>query len=261
MAGNREKRRENGAETVTVEGRNAVTEALRAGLPVETLYLQEGELQEPLREIAALAGQCGVTVKRCARAKLDSLSATGTHQGAVAIARSVENASITDILARAEVAAEKPLVVLCDHIEDPQNLGAIIRNAEVAGAHGVVIPTRRSAQITPAVIRASAGAAFHIPVARVSNLAFAVDELKKSGVWVFGAEAEANTSLYGADLKGPTALAIGSEGAGLSRLIREKCDFTVSIPLRGSINSLNASAAAAVLLFEAVRQRSMQDLF
>ena len=189
------------------------------------------------------------------RRKLDEMSRTHAHQGVIAVAAVREYASIEDIFQRAEERGEAPLIVICDELSDPHNLGAVIRTAECAGAHGVVIPKRRSAGLTAIVAKTSAGAVSHIPVARVPNLTALMKELQKRGVWIFGAEMNGNTSLYEADLKGPTAIVIGSEGSGMSRLVAETCDFTVSIPMKGKINSLNASAAAAILLYEAVRQR------
>ena len=189
------------------------------------------------------------------RRKLDEMSRTHAHQGVIAVAAVREYASIEDIFQRAEEQGEAPLIVLCDERSDPHNLGAVIRTAECAGAHGVVIPKRRSAGLTAIVAKTSAGAVSHIPVARVPNLTALMKELQKRGVWIFGAEMNGTTSLYEADLKGPAAIVIGSEGSGMSRLVAETCDFTVSIPMKGKINSLNASAAAAILLYEAVRQR------
>ena len=206
-----------------IEGRNAVIEALRAGTAIDKIYLAKGDTDSAL--------------------------------GHIAVAAVREYASIEDIFQRAEEQGEAPLIVLCDELSDPHNLGAVIRTAECAGAHGVVIPKRRSAGLTAIVAKTSAGAVSHIPVARVPNLTALMKELQKRGVWIFGAEMNGTTSLYEADLKGPAAIVIGSEGSGMSRLVAETCDFTVSIPMKGKINSLNASAAAAILLYEAVRQR------
>ena len=221
-----------------IEGRNAVIEALRAGTAIDKIYLANG-----------------VVVVNADRRKLDEMSRTHAHQGVIAVAAVREYASIEDIFRRAEEQGEAPLIVLCDELSDPHNLGAVIRTAECAGAHGVVIPKRRSAGLTAIVAKTSAGAVSHIPVARVPNLTALMKELQKRGVWIFGAEMNGTTSLYEADLKGPAAIVIGSEGSGMSRLVAETCDFTVSIPMKGKINSLNASAAAAILLYEAVRQR------
>ena len=183
------------------------------------------------------------------------MSRTHTHQGVIALAAVREYASVEDILRAAAEKGEPPLLVVCDELSDPHNLGAVIRTAECAGAHGVVIPKRRSAGLTAVVAKTSAGAVAHVPVARVPNLVALLKELKKQGVWIFGTAADGTTPLYQADLKGPAAIVIGSEGSGMSRLTAENCDFLVSIPMRGKLNSLNASAAAAILLYEAVRQR------
>ena len=238
-----------------IEGRNAVIEALRAGTAIDKIYLAKGDTDSALGHIANTARANGVVVVNADRRKLDEMSRTHAHQGVIAVAAVRAYASIEDIFQRAEERGEAPLIVLCDELSDPHNLGAVIRTAECAGAHGVVIPKRRSAGLTAIVVKTSAGAVSHIPVARVPNLTALMKELQKRGVWIFGAEMNGNTSLYEADLKGPAAIVIGSEGSGMSRLVAETCDFTVSIPMKGKINSLNASAAAAILLYEAVRQR------
>ena len=238
-----------------IEGRNAVIEALRAGTAIDKIYLAKGDTDSALGHIANTARANGVVVVNADRRKLDEMSRTHAHQGVIAVAAVREYASIEDIFQRAEERGEAPLIVICDELSDPHNLGAVIRTAECAGVHGVVIPKRRSAGLTAIVAKTSAGAVSHIPVARVPNLTALMKELQKRGVWIFGAEMNGNTSLYEADLKGPAAIVIGSEGSGMSRLVAETCDFTVSIPMKGKINSLNASAAAAILLYEAVRQR------
>ena len=238
-----------------IEGRNAVSVALRAGTAIDKIYLAKGDTDSALGHIANTARANGVVVVNADRRKLDEMSRTHAHQGVIAVAAVREYASIEDIFQRAEEQGEAPLIVLCDELSDPHNLGAVIRTAECAGAHGVVIPKRRSAGLTAIVAKTSAGAVSHIPVARVPNLTALMKELQKRGVWIFGAEMNGTTSLYEADLKGPAAIVIGSEGSGMSRLVAETCDFTVSIPMKGKINSLNASAAAAILLYEAVRQR------
>ena len=238
-----------------IEGRNEVIEALRAGTAIDKIYLAKGDTDSALGHIANTARANGVVVVNADRRKLDEMSRTHAHQGVIAVAAVRAYASIEDIFQRAEERGEAPLIVLCDELSDPHNLGAVIRTAECAGAHGVVIPKRRSAGLTAIVAKTSAGAVSHIPVARVPNLTALMKELQKRGVWIFGAEMNGNTSLYEADLKGPAAIVIGSEGSGMSRLVAETCDFTVSIPMKGKINSLNASAAAAILLYEAVRQR------
>ncbi|HIT25222.1 MAG TPA: 23S rRNA (guanosine(2251)-2'-O)-methyltransferase RlmB [Candidatus Enterenecus avicola] len=239
-----------------IEGRNAVIEALRAGTAMDKIYLAKGETDATLGHIASTARSKGIVVVEADRRKLDAMSATHSHQGVIAVAAVREYASVADILQAARDKNEPPLVVVCDELSDPHNLGAVIRTAEAAGAHGVIIPKRRSAGLTAVVAKTSAGAVSYLPVARVANLTALLKELKEEGLWVFGTAADGATSLYQADLKGPAAIVIGSEGDGMSRLVREQCDFLVSIPMRGQVNSLNASAAAAVVLYEAVRQRS-----
>ena len=238
-----------------IEGRNAVMEALRARTPIDKIYLAKGETDRTLGRIAAQARKCGAVVVEADRRKLDAMSLTHSHQGIIAVAAVRAYATVEDILSIAQARGEKPLLVVCDEISDPHNLGAIIRTAECAGAHGVVIPKRRSAGLTAVVAKTSAGAVAHVPVARVPNIPALLKDLKKQGVWVFGTAMDGATDLYHADLKGPAAIVIGSEGDGMTRLAMENCDFLVSIPMRGKLNSLNASAAAAILLYEAVRQR------
>ena len=238
-----------------IEGRNAVIEALRAGEPIDKIYLQKGETDKTLGHIASKARAAGVVVVEADKRKLDAMSRTHAHQGVIALAAVREYVSVESILQAAQDKGEAPLLVVCDEISDPHNLGAIIRTAECAGAHGVIIPKRRSAGLTAVVAKTSAGAVAHVPVAREPNIPALLKDLKKQGVWVFGTAADGTTSLYDADLKGPAAIVIGSEGDGMTRLAAENCDFLVSIPMRGKLNSLNASAAAAILLYEAVRQR------
>ena len=238
-----------------IEGRNAVIEALRVGTSIDKIYLQKGETDRTLGHIASKARAAGVVVVEADRRKLDAMSRTHAHQGVIALSAVREYAGVEDILRAAADRGEPPLVVVCDEISDPQNLGAIIRTAECAGAHGVIIPKRRSAGLTAIVAKTSAGAVAHVPVARVPNIPSLLKDLKKQGIWVFGTAADGATALYKADLGGPAAIVIGSEGDGMTRLAAENCDFLVSIPMRGKLNSLNASAAAAILLYEAVRQR------
>ncbi len=238
-----------------IEGRNAVIEALRAKRPIDKIYIAKGETDATLGHIASRAREAGIVVVEADRRKLDYMSVTHSHQGVIAIAAVREYSSIEDILKAARDRGEKPLIVICDEISDPHNLGAIIRTAECAGAHGVIVPKRRSAGITPIVSKTSAGAVEHIAVARVANITAAIRELKKAGVWVYGTAAEAGTELWDADLSGPAAIVIGSEGEGMGRLVSESCDFSLRIPMYGRVSSLNASASAAILIFEAVRQR------
>ena len=238
-----------------IEGRNAVIEALRAGTQIDKIFIMKGEVDTALGHIASTARSQGIVVADADKRKLDGMSRTHAHQGVIAVAAVRAYATVEDILQAARDKGEPPLLVVCDELSDPHNLGAVIRTAECAGAHGVIIPKRRSAGLTAVVAKTSAGAVAHVPVARVPNLPSLLKELKEEGVWVFGTAAGGTTQLYQADLKGPAAIVIGSEGDGMGRLVAENCDFTVSIPMFGKINSLNASAAAAVLLYEAVRQR------
>ena len=238
-----------------IEGRNAVIEALRAGRGIDKIYIARGDTDKTLGHIASKARDAGIVVVSADRRKLDAMSATGAHQGVVAVASVREYCGLDDILAAAEAAGEAPFVILCDEISDPRNFGAILRAAECAGAHGVVIPKRRSAGLTGVVDKASAGAAEHVRVARVPNLSAAIRELKERGLWIFGSAVRAERSLWEADFTGPLGLVIGSEGEGMGRLVAEQCDFLVTIPMRGHINSLNAATAAGVLMYEVLRQR------
>ena len=238
-----------------IAGRIAVIEALRTETAIDKIYIAKGETDKTLGHIASKARDRGIVVVEADRRKLDHMSRTHAHQGVIALAAVREYVSVQSILEAAAEKGEAPLLVVCDEISDPHNLGAILRTAECAGAHGVIIPKRRSAGLTAVVAKTSAGAVSYMPVARVPNMAALLKDLKKQGVWVFGTAAEGTTTLYDADLKGPAAIVIGSEGDGMSRLVTENCDFLVSIPMKGQISSLNASAAAAILLYEAVRQR------
>ena len=238
-----------------VLGRNAVVELLRGGREVECVYLCDDvpARGQPLSRIAGLAKEAGVPVKRVDSRKLDQLAGGLNHQGAVAVAAAFRYSTIDEIFARA--GEEPPVLLIADSIEDPHNLGAIIRTAEAAGAHGIIIPKRGSAGLTPIVGRTSAGAVEHLPVARVTNLVAAIRQLKERGVWIFGADMNGGR-WESTDLTGSIGLVIGSEGFGLSRLVREHCDGILSLPMCGKINSLNASVAAGILLYEVVRQRT-----
>ena len=238
-----------------IEGRNAVIEALRTGTGIDKIFIQKGETDKTLGHIASKARAAGAVVVEADRRKLDAMSRTHAHQGVIALTAVREYASVEEILADAAAKDEKPLIVVCDEISDPHNLGAIIRTAYCAGAHGVIIPKRRSAGLTSVVAKTSAGAVSHMKVARVPNIPSLLKDLQKQGLWVFGTAANGTTGLYDADLKGPAAIVIGSEGDGMTRLAAETCDFLVSIPMKGNLNSLNASASAAIPLYEAVRQR------
>ena len=242
-----------------IEGRNALTEALKSGRHIDKLFVAEGSTDRSLTRLAAMAKEAGAVVVPTDRRKLDQMSPTGAHQGVIALVAAHEYASVDDILALAAERREAPLIVICDELSDPHNLGAIIRTAECAGAHGVIIPKRRSVGLTAVVAKASAGALEYLPVARVSNIHQTILSLKEQGVWIYGTAADAESGLYRTDLTGPAAIVIGNEGAGMSKLVRESCDVLVGIPLKGRISSLNASAAAAVMLYEALRQRSSTE--
>lgn len=249
----RERETELPAEGVIV-GRNAVLELLKLGRSIDKLLVKEGELEGSAKLIVAEAAARGIPVVHTERAGLDRICGGLNHQGVIAYAAAKEYVSIDDILATAAERGEPPFVLVLDGIEDPYNLGAIIRTAECAGVHGVIIPKRRSATLSAAVEKTSAGALEHMAIARVSNLTAAVEELKEKGLWIYAAEA-GGQPLYSTSMTGPVAVVMGSEGTGVSQLLRSKCDFTVSIPLCGRINSLNVSAAAAVVLYEVRNQR------
>ena len=243
-----------------LEGRNALTEALKSGRTIDKVFIAAGETDRGLQRLAAQAKEAGAVVVPVDRRKLDAMSVTHAHQGVITLAAAHDYATIDDILAEAESRGEAPLIVICDELTDPHNLGAILRSGECAGAHGVIIPKRRSVGLTAVVAKASAGAVEYMKVARVTNITAAIEDLKKRGVWIFGTAAEGSIPMYQADLKGPAAIVIGSEGDGMSRLVQKSCDVTVHIPMKGRINSLNASAAASILLYEAVRQRLGQEV-
>ena len=241
-------------EELTIEGRNAVLEAFRAGKTIDRLYVQKGCQDGPVNSILREARKHDTIISFMARERLDQMSETGKHQGVIAQAAAYEYAEVEDILKRAEEKGEPPFIFLLDNVEDPHNLGAIIRTANLAGAHGVIIPKRRAAGLTAAVAKASAGAINYTPVAKVTNLGNTMEVLKKRGLWFVCADM-AGTVMYDLDLKGPIGLVIGNEGEGVGRLVREKCDYVASIPMKGDIDSLNASVAAGVLAYEIVRQR------
>ena len=223
-----------------IEGRNALTEALRSGRTIDKLYVAEGSTDRALARLAAQAKEAGAVVVPTDRRKLDQMSPTGAHQGVIAAVAAHEYASVDDILELAAQRGEAPLIVICDELSDPHNLGAILRTAECAGAHGLIIPKRRSVGLTAVVAKTSAGAVEYLPVARVSNVANTIRELKEKGVWIYGTAADADSGLYQTDLTGPAAIVIGNEGEGMSRLVREGCDLLGSIPMKGQISSLNA---------------------
>lgn len=237
-----------------IEGRNAVLEALRAGKPIDKLYVLDGCPNGPVRTIIREAKKGDTIINYVKKERLDQLSETGHHQGVIAMAASYEYATVEDILEKAREKGEAPFIFVLDNIEDPHNLGAMIRTANLSGAHGVIIPKRRAVGLTPTVARTSAGAINYTPVAKVTNLKQTMEQLKKEGMWFVCADMD-GTPYYQMDLKGPMGLVIGNEGEGVSRLIKETCDFVASIPMKGDIDSLNASVAAGVLAFEIARQR------
>lgn len=238
-----------------IVGRNAVSEALKAGRTIDTLYITRGNHSGPLSVLIAKAKKAGAVIKEADSRKLDALCGNANHQGVVAIAAVKEFAQMEDIFALAEERGEPPFLILCDELEDPHNLGAVLRIAECAGAHGVVIPKRRSVGLTYAVGKASAGAVEYVPVVRVNNMAAAIEELKERGVWIYTADMDGEPWCQ-VDYTGPAAVVVGSEGSGVSRLVREKSDFIISLPMKGRINSLNASVACGVVCYEIARQRA-----
>ena len=238
-----------------LEGRNALQEALRSGRTIDKVFIADGEIDRGLQRLAAEAKEAGAVVVPVDRRKLDAMSTTRAHQGVIALVAAHLYYTIDDILEEAASRGETPLIIVCDELSDPHNLGAILRSAECAGAHGVIIPKRRSVGLTATVAKASAGAIEYMKVAKVGNINNAIAELKEKGVWIYGTAAEGSIPMYKADLTGPTAIVIGNEGDGMSPLVRKNCDVMVHIPMKGRITSLNASAAASILLYEAVRQR------
>ncbi|NLZ81921.1 MAG: 23S rRNA (guanosine(2251)-2'-O)-methyltransferase RlmB [Clostridiales bacterium] len=241
-------------EEFTIEGRNPVLEAFRAGKTVDKLFLLDGNQDGPIASIIREAKKNDTIINYVAKERLDQMSETGKHQGVIAYVAAYEYAEIEDILKIAEEKGEPPFLILLDNIEDPHNLGAIIRTANLVGAHGVVIPKRRAAGLTATVARTSAGALNYTPVAKVTNLSKTIEELKEKGFWFVCADTGGEI-MYNLDLKGPIGLVIGNEGEGVSRLVKEKCDFNALIPMKGDIDSLNASVATGVLAYEILRQR------
>lgn len=235
-----------------IAGRNAVMEALKAGRALDSVLVAKGERQGSIGAILARCREAGIPVKEADSRKLDAMAAN--HQGVIAVAACKEYATVEDLFAAAAAKGEPPFFIVCDELEDPHNLGAILRTAEAAGAHGVIVPRRRSVGLTDTVYKASAGAVEYVPVARVTNITDTLRELKERGVWVYGLDMDGE-AWCAADLTGAMALVVGSEGRGISRLVRENCDFMLSLPMAGQINSLNASVACGVLLYEAARQR------
>lgn len=241
-------------EELTIEGRNAVIEAFRSGKTIDKIYLQDGCHDGPLSTISREARKHDTIINYVSKDRLDQMSQTGKHQGVIAMSAAYEYAEVEDILQAAREKGEPPFIILLDNIEDPHNLGAIIRTANLAGVHGIIIPKRRAVGLTATVAKTSAGAINYTPVAKVTNMSATIEDLKKEGLWFVCADMGGEL-MYNMDLKGPIGLVIGNEGEGVGRLIKEKCDFVASIPMKGDIDSLNASVAAGVLAYEIVRQR------
>ena len=240
-----------------IVGRNPVMEALKSGRKIEKLYIQKGELKGSINKIIPMAKEKNIIIQTVDKNKLDEIS-KGNHQGVAALVGTFNYSTIEDILKLAEKAKENPFIIILDGIEDPHNLGAIIRTGECAGAHGIIIPKRRAASVNQTVYKSSAGAVEHISIAKVNNISNTIEFLKDKGLWVYGADLQGE-DYYNVDLKGPVALVIGSEGQGLSRIVREKCDFLLKIPMLGNISSLNASNAASILIYEKIRQNHGQN--
>lgn len=241
-------------EEFTIEGRNAIMEAFRSGKTIDRLFVLDGCQDGPVKSIIREAKKTDCIVTFVKKERLDQLSETGKHQGVIAYAAAYEYAEVDDILKAAEEKGEPPFIILLDSIEDPHNLGAIIRTAHQAGAHGVIIPKRRAAGLTATVAKVSAGALNYLPVAKVTNLSVTIEELKEKGLWFVCADMDGEL-MYKLNLKGPIGLVIGSEGEGVGRLVKEKCDFTARIPMYGKVDSLNASVAMGIMAYEIVRQR------
>jgi len=242
-----------------VEGRNPVMEAIKGGREIDKILIAKGSEQGSIKKIIGMAKDKKIVIQYVDKAKLDAMSETKAHQGVIALVTPYSYKTVDDILKTAEDKKEDPFIIILDEIEDPHNLGAIIRTAECVGAHGVIIPKRRAVGITPIVIKASAGAVEHMNIAKVSNISSTVEELKEKGIWIYGADMAGEQNYFDKDLKGPIAIVIGSEGRGISRLVKEKCDFLVKIPMAGKLGSLNASVAASIIMYEVFRQRGSRE--
>lgn len=239
-----------------VEGRNSVIELLESGRDINKIFIQTGEKHGSINKIIAMAKENKVLISEVSKEKMNQMSQIGNHQGVIAIVPPFEYCEVEDILLEASTRQEEPFVVILDGIEDPHNLGSIIRTAETAGVHGIIIPKRRAALVNSTVNKVSAGAVEHMKVARVNNLVETMKYLKKQGLWICGTDMDTKTYYYDQDLKGPLAIVIGSEGFGMSRLVKENCDFLVKIPMKGKITSLNASVSAGIVMYEAMKQRN-----
>lgn len=245
---------DNQEENFQLEGRNSVLEAIKQEKPIDKIFVKKGEIEGTLKVIVAKAVERGIIVQEVDRSKIDFMSRTNNHQGIIAVCPAHEYCEVEDILQKAKDKNEEPFIVILDEITDPHNLGAIIRTADASGAHGVIIPKRRAVGLTPIVSKTSSGAIEYVPVARVNNISKEINKLKKSGIWIACADMK-GTNYFKADLKGALAIVIGNEGVGVSRLVKEHCDFSVKIPMYGNIDSLNASVAAGLIMYEVVRQR------
>lgn len=252
-----DKHNQNRHETDKIEGRNPVIEAIKSGREINKILVAKGAREGSIRQIIAMAKDNRIVVQQVDIQKLNSISLTRSHQGVIAFTSAIKYVEVEDILENAISKSEDAFVIVLDEIADPQNLGSIIRSADAAGAHGVIIPKRRAVGITPVVAKASAGAVEYVPIARVSNIAQTLEKLKKTGIWIVGTDAGADDSLLDCDLKGPIAVLVGGEGKGLGTLIKDKCDRLIKIPMKGRISSLNAAVAAAVIMYEVVKQRRM----
>lgn len=246
---------EEGVSNELIVGRNAVMEALKSGRSINKVLIAKGERQGSIKEVIALAKEKRLVIQEVEFKKLDEMTGGLRHQGVLAYAAPVDYVEIDDILEKAQSLSQPPFIVLLDELEDPHNLGAILRTADAAGVHGVLIPKRRNCQLSATVAKTSAGAVEYVPVARIGNITQTLKELKKLGLWVVGADMDGDKDYYEADLTGPMVLVVGSEGKGIGRLVKEQCDFVVKIPMQGKINSLNASVAASILMYESLKQR------
>jgi 23S rRNA (guanosine2251-2'-O)-methyltransferase len=244
-------------ENLVLEGRNALMEALKADKPIDKIYIKKGPVEGTITVIVAKAREKGIVISEVAKEKLDYMSRSGNHQGVIAICPAHEYVEVSDILNIAAKKGEDPFIIILDSITDPHNLGAIMRTAECSGAHGIIIPKRRSVTLTGIVSKTSAGAIEYVPVARVTNLNQTIDELKQKGIWICCADTHGRP-LFNADLSGPVAIVIGAEGEGISKLISKKSDFAVKVPMYGKISSLNASVAASLVMYEVIRQRNFK---
>lgn len=242
-------------ENDKLEGRNSIMEALKANRTINKLFIAKGEKEGSIRQIIAIARQKGIITTEVERNVLDGMSTSRSHQGVIAYVAAKEYVEVDDILAAAQEKGQPPFIIILDEISDPHNFGAILRTANAVGAHGVIIPKRRAIGLTSAVSKASAGAIEYVPVSRVTNISQTIEYLKKNNVWVVGTDSTGEKAFYESDLKGPIALVVGSEGEGMGKLVREKCDFVVNIPMQGEISSLNASVAAAIVMYEILKQR------